>query len=149
MRNSRLKVSSIYVSTIQLKTKYKVRFKKVQSDKNVSRPLTSQNHKWLPKNFFGFTEQVSRTIKPVKRMKILGTKMTPEILSKNQLNAENNLRLKKIQNVRKESGRIQCFTNYMQEDSQLLPNKLPSLKFYPLDFFPKNPLKADFNVRLN
>ena len=61
-------------------------------------------------------------------MKFLGTKMTPEILSKNQLNAEKNLRLKKIQSVRKEQGRIQCFTIYMQEDSQLLPNKLPSLR---------------------
>ena len=61
-------------------------------------------------------------------MKFLGTKMTPEILSKNQLNAENNLRLKKFQSVRKESGRIQCFTIYMQEDSQLLSNKLPSLR---------------------
>ena len=61
-------------------------------------------------------------------MKILGTKMTPEILSKNQLNAENNLRLKQIQSVRKEPGSIQGFTIFMQEDSQWLPNKLPSLK---------------------
>ena len=61
-------------------------------------------------------------------MKFLGTKMTPEILSKNQLNAENNLRLKKNQSVKKEPGSIQGFTIFMQEDSQWLPNKLPSLK---------------------
>ena len=42
---------------------------------------------------FGFTEPVSRTIQPVKQMKKLGTKMTPEITSKNQLKSENNLRL--------------------------------------------------------
>ena len=59
----------------------------------MSRPLTPQNHKWLPKNFFGFTETVSRTIQPVKQMKKLGTKMTPEVPSKNQLKAENNLGL--------------------------------------------------------
>ena len=51
--------------------------------------------------------------------------MTPEILSENQLKAENNLRLNWNQSVRKESGRIQRFTIFMQEDFQFLPNKLP------------------------
>ena len=50
-------------------------------------------------------------------MKILGTKMMPEIPFKNQLKAENKLRLNQFQSARDESGRVQGFTIEMRENS--------------------------------
>ena len=74
------------------------------------------------------SNELPRQLSHYNNWKVKSTKLSAEILSKNQLNAEKNLRLKQIQSVRKEPGSIQGFTIFMQEDSQWLPNKLPSLK---------------------
>ena len=58
-------------------------------------------------------------------MKILGAKMSPEILSKNQVKAEYNLRFNYFHSVRDELSRVQGIIIDMQKTSQLLPNKLP------------------------
>ena len=86
--------------------------------------------------------------------------MKPETSSKNQLKVENHLRLNWIQNLTKESGRVQGFTIDMQEVSQLLPNKLPK-RLNQLNIWKirstkilaetnwRNQLKAEETVRLN
>ena len=109
---------------------------------------------------FGFTEPVSKTIQPVKQMKKIGTKMTPEIPFENKLKAEINLTLDWFQIVRNDSSSAQGFTIDMQETSQLLPNKLPKpLNQYSnwkikssnlsAENISKYRLKAEFHVRFN